>query len=51
MSMSKLLEQGLENQVLNGLSRDNTKVNPQNAYYSLIHVDRDPEYICSGNYG
>ena len=44
MSMSKLLESGLENQVLNGLSRDNTKV----CYPQFIQSDsRDMQFIQS----
>ena len=39
MSMSKLLENGLEAQVLNGLVRDNGKVIILN--YSLIHETCD----------
>ena len=48
--MSKLLENGLEAQIINGLTRDNTKVvtvlfkSPTTFWfeiYSLIHITRD----------
>ena len=41
MSMSKVLESGLEAQILNGITRDNSKVNIFYHKYSLIHITCD----------